>query len=93
VEIAGFKVTAIKSSTSSSMRIRFSVPLPRYVVEVNGASFYHSGDCIPTRVCSAHWPHGRDSMEFLPINGRDAERFLPTARETYFPGAAEIAAS
>jgi L-ascorbate metabolism protein UlaG (beta-lactamase superfamily) len=52
-------------------------PYLGYVVEVNGVTFYHAGDTIPYEgmlTSLQQWPHF-DCL-FLPINGRDAKRFL-----------------
>lgn len=74
----GIRVTAIKSKHEMfDEHPTLGFPYLGYVVEVGGVTFYHSGDTIPYEgmlTTLQQWPH-YDAL-FLPINGRDAERFL-----------------
>lgn len=75
LQMNDIRITAIKAKHEHFDRdpVR-GYPYLGYVVEVNGATFYHSGDCIfydgLVRTLSA-W---RFDVVFLPINGRDARR-------------------
>lgn len=73
----GIRVTAIKSKHEMfHEHPTLGFPFLGYVVEVNGVTFYHSGDTIPYEgmlTSLQKWPHF-DTL-FLPINGRDAERY------------------
>jgi L-ascorbate metabolism protein UlaG (beta-lactamase superfamily) len=72
------KITAIKSKHESfDEHPQLGFPYLGYVVEAGGVTFYHAGDTILYEGLLTklqHWRHF-DAM-FLPINGRDAERFL-----------------
>ncbi len=76
-EKVGIKVTAIKSKHESfDEHPEHGFPFLGYVVEVNGVCFYHAGDTIPYEgqlTSLQSWP--RFDALFLPINGRDTERF------------------
>lgn len=78
LERDGVKITAIKSKHEFfDEHPQLGFPYLGYVVEAGGVTFYHSGDTImydgllPTL---QKWP--RFDALFLPINGRDAERYL-----------------
>ena len=48
-----------------------------YVIECDGVKFYHSGDCcIYEGLLTKLRQHGHFNFVFLPINGRDAVRYL-----------------
>ncbi len=72
------RITAIKSKHEMfEEHPTLGYPYLGYVVEVNGVTFYHAGDTIPYEgmlTTLQQWPHF-DCL-FLPINGRDAQRFL-----------------
>jgi L-ascorbate metabolism protein UlaG (beta-lactamase superfamily) len=74
----GVRITAIKSKHESfDEHPELGFPFLGYVVEAGGVAFYHAGDTIMYDGLAqtlAGFPH-LDAM-FLPINGRDAERFL-----------------
>jgi L-ascorbate metabolism protein UlaG (beta-lactamase superfamily) len=78
LELDGVKITAIKSKHETfDEHPDLGFPFLGYVVEAGGLTLYHAGDTIMyegllTRL--QKWPHF-DAL-FLPINGRDAERFL-----------------
>ena len=78
VEFDGVRITAIKSKHESfDEHPTLGFPFLGYVVEAAGVTFYHAGDTILYDGLLAtlqQWPH-YDAL-FLPINGRDAERFL-----------------
>src|ERR1700722_17627021 len=73
----GISVTVLKSKHEMfDEHPTLGFPYLGYVVEVNGVTFYHAGDTIPYEgmlTSLQKWPH-LDAL-FLPINGRDAERF------------------
>jgi len=77
VEFPGVLVTAIKAKHESfGEDPTLGFPFLGYVVEVGGVTFYHAGDTIMYDGLLGtlrQWPHF-DAL-FLPINGRDAERF------------------
>lgn len=72
------KVTALRAKHEMfDEHPELGFPYLGYVVEVNGVTFYHAGDTIPYEgmlTTLQKWPHF-DAL-FLPINGRDAARFL-----------------
>ncbi len=78
LEEDGVRITAIKSKHESfDEHPIHGFPFLGYVVEVGGVTFYHAGDTIMYDGLLAtlrQWPHL--DAAFLPINGRDAERFL-----------------
>ena len=77
-ELNGVRITAIKSKHESfDEHPTLGFPFLGYVVEAGGLTFYHSGDTIMYEgllTTLRQWPHF--DVLFLPINGRDAERFL-----------------
>lgn len=94
VEIGGVRITAIKSKHEFfDEDPELGFPYLGYVVEVGGVTFYHAGDTIMYDGLIAHlqqWPKF-DAM-FLPINGRDAERYLNNCLGNFtFQEAAELA--
>jgi L-ascorbate metabolism protein UlaG (beta-lactamase superfamily) len=78
LERDGVRITAIKSKHESfDEHPTLGFPFLGYVIEVGGLTLYHSGDSIMYEgllTTLQRWPHF-DAL-FLPINGRDAERFL-----------------
>ncbi len=78
IRLHGAKITAIKSKHEAfDEHPEHGFPYLGYVVEAGGVTFYHAGDTIfyeGLLTTLRRWPHF-DAM-FLPINGRDAERFL-----------------
>ena len=74
----GVKITAIKAKHEEfDEDAELGFPYLGYVVEAGGVTFYHAGDTIlydGLRDTLRQWPH--IDVMFLPINGRDAERFL-----------------
>lgn len=77
VTLHGTTVTAIKSKHEFfDEHTELGFPYLGYVIEHEGVTMYHSGDTIPYEglvTTLRAWSHF-DCM-FLPINGRDAERF------------------
>lgn len=77
VKAAGARITAIRSKHETfDEHPALGFPFLGYVVESGGVTFYHSGDTIRydgqlDRLRA--W--SRLDAAFLPINGRDAERF------------------
>lgn len=78
IEADGIRITAIKAKHEEFHEHEtLGFPFLGYVVEAGGVTFYHAGDTIVydgLRATLQQWPHF-DAM-FLPINGRDADRFL-----------------
>ncbi len=78
VTVGNVKVTAVKAKHEFfDEHPVLGFPYLGYVVEAGGVTFYHSGDTIPYEGMIStlrQWPR-LDAM-FLPINGRDAERYL-----------------
>ena len=74
----GVRVSAIKSKHESfDEDPTLGFPFLGYVIEAGGVTVYHSGDCILYEGLISRlkeWP--RFDALFLPINGRDATRFL-----------------
>ena len=74
----GVTITAIKAKHETfDEHPTHGFPYLGYVVEAGGVTIYHAGDTIlydGLRATLQQWPH-IDAM-FLPINGRDAERYL-----------------
>ncbi len=94
IEQNGVRITAIKSKHEFFDRHPdLGFPYLGYVVEAEGITFYHSGDTIPYEgllTTLQQWPHF--DIMFLPINGRDAERFRRNCMGNLtFQEAAELA--
>lgn len=94
LELPGLHITAIKSKHESfDEHPALGFPFLGYVVEIGGLTFYHSGDTIlydGLLRTLQNWPHY--DVLFLPINGRDAERFLRGCLGNFtFQEAAELA--
>jgi L-ascorbate metabolism protein UlaG (beta-lactamase superfamily) len=74
----GVRITAIKSKHEFfDEHPEHGFPYLGYVIEAGGLTCYHAGDTIDYEgllTTLQRWPH-YDAL-FLPINGRDAERFL-----------------
>ncbi len=77
VTLHGTSITAIKSKHEFfDEHPELGFPYLGYVIERDGVTIYHSGDTIPYEgllTTLQKWSHF-DCL-FLPINGRDAERF------------------
>ncbi len=94
VEIDGVKITAIKSKHEFfDEHPTLGFPFLGYVIETGGLTIYHSGDCIMYDGLIStlqQWEHF--DVMFLPINGRDADRFLAGCLGNFtFQEAAELA--
>jgi L-ascorbate 6-phosphate lactonase len=92
--VGGAVVTAIKAKHETfDEQPSVGFPFLGYVVEASGVAFYHAGDTIMYDGLTAALqalPH-LDAM-FVPINGRDAERFLSGCLGNFtFQEAAELA--
>lgn len=78
VRIGDARITAIKSKHEFfDEHPELGFPYLGYVIEAGGITCYHSGDTIVYEgllTTLRQWPHF-DAL-FLPINGRDAERYL-----------------
>lgn len=76
VELEGVQVTGIRSAHEFFDRDpELGYPHLGFVLRLNGVSLYHAGDGVPWEglitTLAAHHPDG----VFVPINGRDAERY------------------
>src|SRR5205085_1658892 len=94
LEQAGVRITAIKAKHETfDEHPTLGFPYVGYVVEAGGVTFYHAGDTIMYDGLIGtlrHWP--RFDALFLPINGRDADRYLRDCMGNFtFQEAAELA--
>jgi L-ascorbate metabolism protein UlaG (beta-lactamase superfamily) len=75
-EADGVHITALKSKHETfDEDPELGFPFLGYVVETNGYSFYHSGDTLLYEGLVTSLQEMMPNAVFLPINGRDAERF------------------
>ncbi len=94
LDIAGARITAIKAKHETfDEHPELGFPFLGYVVEAGGVSFYHAGDTIMYDGLTQtlrQWPFLE--VMFLPINGRDAERYQRGCLGNFtFQEAAELA--
>lgn len=94
VEVGSIRVTALKSKHEFfDEDPALGFPYLGYVVQIGGVTFYHSGDTINYEgllTSLRQWP--RLDAVFIPINGRDAERYLRgTIGNMTFQEATELA--
>jgi L-ascorbate metabolism protein UlaG (beta-lactamase superfamily) len=76
LRLSGIRVSAIKSRHEFfDEDLELGFPYLGYVVEAGGVAFYHSGDTIPYEGQLTTLKRWKLDAAFLPINGRDAERF------------------
>ena len=75
VELAGCKITAIKSKHEFFEETELGFPYLGFVYEVNGVCFYHPGDTLVYEGMLTTLQQWDFDAVFLPINGRDAERY------------------
>ena len=77
LELNGVKITAVKAKHEAYDRHPvLGYPYLGYVVETDGITIYHAGDTILWDGMISklqQWKH--IDLAFIPINGRDAERF------------------
>lgn len=78
LEERGVRITAIKAKHEFfDEHSTHGFPYLGYVVEAGGVTFYHAGDTIMYEgLLTALQQWSRFDVMFLPINGRDTERFL-----------------
>ncbi len=93
-EFGGIRVTAIKAKHEHfDEHPTHGFPYLGYVVEMNGVTIYHAGDTIAYEgllTTLQQWK--KFDVMFLPINGRDAERYLRNcAGNLTFQESAELA--
>jgi L-ascorbate metabolism protein UlaG (beta-lactamase superfamily) len=76
VEIDGIKITGIAAAHEFLDRdsVTGQYPYLGYVVEGNGCTLYHSGDCCIYEGLVTKLKRWNFDVIFLPINGRDARR-------------------
>ena len=90
----GVRVTAVKSKHEFfDEHPTLGFPYLGYVVETGGVAFYHSGDTINYEgLLTTLQGFPRFDAIFVPINGRDAERFLQNCLGNFtYQEAAELA--
>lgn len=76
VEIGGVRITAVAEAHEFLDRNPAGhYPYLGYVVEYNGVTLYHAGDCCLYEGFTARLRQWRFDAMFLPINGRDAGRY------------------
>jgi L-ascorbate 6-phosphate lactonase len=76
VETRGTRVTAIKAKHEFfDEDPRLGFPYLGYVIELNGVTIYHAGDTLVYDGLFTTLQRFRIDVAFLPINGRDAERY------------------
>ncbi|HJN15297.1 MAG TPA: MBL fold metallo-hydrolase [Armatimonadota bacterium] len=73
--VAGATITAVKAKHESFDETDLGFPHLGYIFEVNGTCFYHSGDTLVYEGLVSALERRRLDAMFVPINGRDAERF------------------
>src|SRR5262249_50247080 len=75
-DVAGGTLSAIKAKHEFFEEDpRLGFPYLGYVVALNGVTFYHSGDTVVYDGMLPTLQAWRLDVAFLPINGRDAERY------------------
>jgi L-ascorbate metabolism protein UlaG (beta-lactamase superfamily) len=76
VELSGCRITAVKAKHEFFDEGPRGFPYLSFVYEVNGICFYHSGDTLLYEGLLTTLQQWQLDAVFLPINGRDAERYL-----------------
>lgn len=76
VEIGPLRITGIKAKHEFFHETPEGFPFLGYVVEGGGLTFYHSGDTLVYEGLLTTLQRWRLDAAFLPINGRDAVRYL-----------------
>jgi len=75
-DLAGGRLTAVKAKHEFfDEDPQLGFPFLGYVVELNGVTFYHAGDTVVYDGMLPTLQAWRLDVAFLPINGRDAERY------------------
>ncbi len=90
----GVKVTAVKAKHEAfDEHPKLGFPYLGYIVEVGGVRFYHAGDTIMYEgLLTTLQQYVPFDVVFVPINGRDAERFRRNCMGNMtFQEAAELA--
>lgn len=73
---AGVRITAIKAAHEFFDHDgKLGYPHLGFVIAINGVTLYHAGDGVPWEGLIGAVAAHRPSVVFVPINGRDAERY------------------
>jgi L-ascorbate metabolism protein UlaG (beta-lactamase superfamily) len=77
IETASVKITGIAAAHEFLQQDTKTglYPFLGYVIEYDGVTLYHSGDCCVYDGLAAKLKRWKIDMAFLPINGRDAVRY------------------
>jgi L-ascorbate metabolism protein UlaG (beta-lactamase superfamily) len=76
IDLAGGRLTAVKAKHEFfDEDPRLGFPYLGYVIELNGVTLYHAGDTLIYDGLLTTLQRWRLDVAFLPINGRDAERY------------------
>lgn len=76
LEIGGARITAVAAKHEFfDEDPRLGFPYLGYVIEANGVTLYHAGDTLVYDGLLATLRRWKIDVAFLPINGRDAERY------------------
>ena len=76
LSLCGLTITGIASAHEELVRDADGhYPNLGYIIQGNGVTIYHSGDCCPYDGLSEKLAPFNCDVLLLPINGRDAERF------------------
>src|SRR5579884_1011160 len=76
MRLSGVRISAIKSRHEFfDEHAEFGYPYLGYVVEAGGTLIYHAGDTIPYEGLLTTLKRWKLDVAFLPINGRDADRY------------------
>lgn len=75
-EVAGARITAVRAAHEFFDRHPdLGYPHLGFVVRLNGVTFYHAGDGVPWEGLAARVAAHAPDIVFVPINGRDGERY------------------
>lgn len=72
----GLRITAIKAQHEAfDYAEGTGYPYLQYIIEVDGATIYHAGDTLLYEGMRKRLSEWQPTVAFIPINGRDAERY------------------
>lgn len=76
VQVGPARIGAIRAAHEFlDLSAELGYPHLGFVIELNGATIYHAGDGVPWEGLRAAVAAYRPDAVFVPINGRDAERY------------------
>jgi L-ascorbate 6-phosphate lactonase len=93
VELPGVKITAIASAHEFLDRDPATGrhPFLGFIIEMNGRTIYHAGDTVAYEGLQTKLKKWKLDAAFVPINGRDAERYAAgIIGNMTFPEAADL---